>query len=166
MCNIKLIRTYRRIALAFIVLCSTMNANANAQTYSAHAVRLEANVLIIPTGFLAYDYRPLEHLSLAVGAGTVIFEDSSEISKFGYMTRVSGLIGSDFKYFELGSGLAIADSRHAFFILASYRYQPVNGWLWGAGMRFTYTPPTEGQTQYLITILSSIGFNFQFGYAF
>ncbi|MCC7439790.1 MAG: hypothetical protein IT211_14985 [Armatimonadetes bacterium] len=159
---------YQKIAaLLLVVFCGAMNSYAQTSSeYSTHSVRVEGTLLFIPTGFLAYDYRPLDYLSLAVGFGSFVLEDSVDINKSGYMTRASWLLGEHSKYFELGGGVIVGGSQYPLFILAGYRYQPPNGWLWGTGLRFTYVPPGKGQTQFLVTLLSLVGISFQFGYAF
>ena len=167
--SMKLPNIHQQIAvLLFLVFCNSVNSNAQTSSeYSAHSVRAEGNILLIPIGFFAYDYRPLDYLSVAVGFGSAVLEDSVDIHTSGYMARASWLMGKNSKYFELGSGVIVADSKFQPFILASYRYQPVNGVLWGLGLRLMYVPPADtGQTQSLITILSLAGFSFQLGYAF
>lgn len=145
------------------------SVSSNAQTsseYSTHSVRVEGILAFIPTGFVAYDYRPFNYLSLAVGFGSFAVEDSADINKSGYMMRGSWLIGEHSKYVEIGGGVIVGNSKYPLFILVGYRYQPTKGLLWGAGVRFTYVSPDEGETQGLVTLFSLVGLSFQFGYAF
>jgi len=158
----KNIHVHQVAASLLIVLCCPIGSNA--QEYSAHSVRVEGTLALIPTGFLAYDYRPLDYVSVAVGFGSFALDDSIDIYKLGYMTRVSGLIGKNSKYFEIGGGVQYADSKYPWFILVGYRYQPDNGLLWGVGLRFTYIPPDQAES--LVPLFSAAGLSFQFGYAF
>lgn len=147
-----------------LVLITSVSGNAQTPSeYSTHSVRVEGTLLLIPSGFFAYDYRPLDYLSLAVGFGSVAVDDSADINQSGYMTRVSWLLGKNSKYVELGGGIVVGNSTYPLFILASYRYQPTNGWLWGTGIRFTY--PIVGEDEGSISLLSLVGISFQFGYA-
>lgn len=150
-----------------LVLITSVSSNAQTPSeYSTHSVRVEGTLAFIPSGFVAYDYRPLDYLSVAIGFGSFALEDSVDIYKSGYMMRVSGLIGKNSKYFEIGGGLLYANSKYPLFILVGYRYQPTNGLLWGTGVRFTYVSPDEGETEGLVTLFSLGGLSFQFGYAF
>ncbi|MBK8910026.1 MAG: hypothetical protein IPM61_01735 [Chlorobi bacterium] len=162
----KTIMMYRKAAMLLLIVCCG-SIQSNAQTsleYSAHSVRVEGTVAFIPTGFLAYDYRPVDYLSVAVGFGSFALDDSIDIYKYGYMTRVGGLIGKNSKYFEICGGVMYADSKCPWFILVGYRYQPDKGLLWGTGIRFTYIP--TDQVGGLVPLLSLAGLSFQFGYAF
>jgi hypothetical protein len=154
----------RTLTLLIAILLSTVTGNA--QNYSTHSFRVEGNLFFIPIGFSAYDYRPIENLSFAVGAGLFALDDSNDIYKFGYMTRVSGLIGKNSKYFEIGGGIMAAESKYPMFIVMNYRYQPNSGWLWGVGARFIYRVPDKDEMQGLTSLFSLVGISFQFGYAF
>lgn len=155
----------RNAVLMWMVFFISVSSNAQTSSeYSTHSVRVEGTLFLIPTGFLAYDYRPFDYLSVAVGFGSFSLEDSSDINKSGYMMRASWLIGKNSKYFEIGSGVIAGSSKYPLFILVGYRYQPTNGLLWGTGIRFTYIP--TDQVGSLVPLFSLVGLSFQFGYAF